>query len=124
MEPVGDVTKPSVADPGRCSGLVVSARADYSRVTAAAMVQSDIRRQWVVTHPMVERGRDRRYMPWRLEMGLAGKSLAPVPSERSSPVGIAQTCRISVTANKPDSNIYYFYLLTAEIIHMIHRLCY
>ena len=43
-------------------------------------------------------------MPWRLEMGLAGKSLAPVPSERSSPVGIAQTCRISVTANKPDSN--------------------
>ena len=29
MEPVGDVTKTSAADPGRCSGLVVSARADY-----------------------------------------------------------------------------------------------
>ena len=59
LEPVGDVTKPSVADPGRCSGSVVSARADCSRGTAAAMVQSDIRRQWIVTHPKVERGRER-----------------------------------------------------------------
>ena len=29
LEPVGDVTKPSVADPGRCSGLVVSARQSW-----------------------------------------------------------------------------------------------